>query len=116
MRLGGCYLNFGGRFSHALLKTPKDGDYRVQSSYGGTEQPYTPTNIERKQARSILDVLDFTPLYARVDLLRADDGRLLLIELEMVEPYLYLGFAEGEGAENKGAQMLAKMIAKKLGL
>lgn len=110
------FLYFGGRFSHALLKSPKTGDYRVQSSYGGTEQPYSPTNIERKQARSILDVLEFIPLYARVDLLRADDGRLLLIELEMVEPYLYLSFSDGEGGENKGAQMLAKALARKLDL
>jgi hypothetical protein len=110
------FLYFGGRFSHALLKSPESGDYRVQSIYGGTEKPYTPTASERQQARNILDVLDFTPLYARVDLLRADDGRLLLIELEMIEPYLYLPFSEGEGGENKGAQNLAKALAKKLGV
>ena len=56
------------------------------------------------------------PLYARVDLLRSDNGRLLLIELEMIEPYLYLPYAEGEGGDNKGAQKLAKALAKKLGL
>lgn len=108
------FLYFGGAFSHALVKRPKDGDYRVQSIYGGREQPYEPTNGERAQARSVFDMLDFTPLYARVDLLRADDGRLLLIELELIEPYLYLGFAQGSGADNKGAQRLAKALEKKL--
>jgi len=62
----------------------------------------------------VLDALDFTPLYARVDLLRGRDGKLKLIELEMIEPYLYLAHAEGEGADNKGAQKLAKALAKKL--
>ncbi len=110
------FLYFGGAFSHALVKRPKDGDYRVQSIYGGREQAYAPNQQERAQARAVFDMLDFTPLYARVDLLRADDGRLLLIELELIEPYLYLGFAEGSGADNKGAQRLAKALAKKLGL
>ncbi len=108
------FLYFGGAFSHALVKRPKDGDYRVQSTYGGREQAYDPTKQERAQARAVFDMLDFTPLYARVDFLRADDGRLLLIELELIEPYLYLGFAEGTGADNKGAQRLARALAKKL--
>jgi len=109
------FLYFGGRFSHALVKRPKDGDYRVQSIYGGREQAYEPSKQEREQARAVFDMLDFTPLYARVDLLRADDGRLLLIELELIEPYLYLDFADGKGGDNKGAQRLAKALARKLG-
>ncbi len=108
------FLYFGGSFSHALVKRPKDGDYRVQSTYGGREAAYKPSKQEREQARAVFDMLDFTPLYARVDLLRADDGRLLLIELELIEPYLYLDFAEGVGADNKGAQRLAKALVKKL--
>lgn len=108
------YLYFGGMFSHALRKRPKQGDYRIQGIYGGTEEPYTPGQDERAQVRNILNVLDFTPLYARVDLLRGDDNRLLLIELEMIEPYLYLPYAEGEGGANKGAQKLAMAVAKKL--
>jgi len=110
------FLYFGGGFSHALLKRAKDGDYRIQSIYGGREEAYTPSAAERAQARAVLDVLEFTPLYARVDFLRGDDGRLLLIELEMIEPYLYLPFAQGEGGDNKGAQKLAKALAKKLGI
>ena len=108
------FLYFGDAFSHAVRKRPADGDYRIQSLYGGTEEVYTPTNEQRAQARRILDTLDFTPLYARVDLLPGNDGRLLLIELELIEPYLYLNFAEGKGAENKGAQKLAKALVKRL--
>lgn len=110
------FLYFGGGFSHAAVKRPKDGDYRVQSLYGGSEETYIPSKEERAEARAILDVLDFTPLYARVDFLRGNNGRLWLIELELIEPYLYLAYAQGEGGDNKGAQKLAKSLAKKLGL
>lgn len=110
------FLYFGGGFSHALIKRAKDGDYRIQSSYGGTEEAYIPSKQERAEVRAILDVLDFTPLYARIDFIRGNNGRLWLIELELIEPFLYLSYAEGEGAENKGAQKLAKALAKKLGM
>jgi len=104
------FLYFGGQFSHAVNKTPKAGDYRIQSMYGGIEAPYSPSSQEREAARQVLDSLNFTPLYARVDLLRGLDGGLKLIELEMLEPYLYLPFAKGEGAENEGAQKLAAAL------
>lgn len=108
------FLYFGGEFSHGLIKRPKKGDYRIQSLYGGTEETYEPSSQERNAARAVLNALDFTPLYARVDLLRGLDGKLKLIELEMIEPYLYLGHADGEAGENKGAQKLAKALAKRL--
>ena len=108
------FLYFGGKFSHALVKRPKGGDYRIQSIYGGSEETYEPTARERETAREILNALEFTPLYARVDLLRGLDGSLKLIELELIEPYLYLGHSEGEGADNKGANLLAEALLKKL--
>jgi len=108
------FLYFGGRFSHGVRKTPKAGDYRIQSMYGGAEETYEPTAAERDHARGILEVLDFTPLYARVDLLRGLDGTLKLIELECIEPYLYLPHAKGEGGENEGAQKLAKALKSAL--
>ena len=109
------FLYFGGQFSHAVQKQAKKGDYRIQSMYGGTEHTYAPSQPERDAARSVLDTLDFTPLYARVDLLRGRDGRLKLIELEMLEPYLYLPHAKiGDDGLNDGARMLAKALKKRL--
>ena len=108
------FVYFDGQYSHGVQKNAKSGDYRIQSLYGGTEQAYTATAEERETARQVLDCLDYTPLYARVDLIRGQDGMLKLIELEMLEPYLYLAHAEGEGADNKGAQMLAKALLKRL--
>lgn len=108
------FLYFGGRFSHAARKTPQAGDYRIQSIYGGAEETYTPSQAERDTARNILDVLEFTPLYARVDLLRGQDGQLKLIELELIEPYLYLTHAKGDGAENEGAQKFAAALKTRI--
>ena len=83
----------GGRYSHALVKRPAAGDYRVQSVYGGREVPYEPTPAERSTAeRALAAVPGCVPadlLYARVDLVRATDGGLMLMELELIEPYLY---------------------------
>ena len=108
------FLYFGGQFSHGLIKRAKKGDYRIQSLYGGTEESYAPTQAERDAAQAVLGALDFTPLYARVDLLRGRDGTLKLIQLEMIEPHLYLAHADGEGGDNKGAQKLASALAKRL--
>lgn len=83
------FIFIDGRFSHALLKTAKSGDYRIQSTYGGQETPITPDQADLADAEAVLKFLDETPLYARVDMLRGGDGRLLLMELELIEPYLY---------------------------
>ena len=87
------FVYCGGTFSHALVKRPRPGDYRVQSVYGGTEVPYTPSQEELDAARAVLDAVPVasveTLLYARVDLVRAEDGGLMLMELELIEPYLY---------------------------
>lgn len=107
-------LFFDGLFSHAVLKHPRSGDYRIQSLYGGTEETFNPTPAQLSVAKRILDVLDKPPLYARVDLLRGRDGKLKLIELELVEPYLYLPHSDGEGGNNKAAQMLAKAVRRRL--
>ena len=78
-----------GEYSHALIKRAVNGDYRIQSMYGGTEEATTPNDDDLTQARHVLNSLDEMPLYARVDMLRADSGSLYLMELELIEPYLY---------------------------
>ena len=110
------FLYFGGEFSHALLKTAKPGDYRIQSLYGGSEQSYSPSEDEKAVAKAVLATLDQPPLYARVDLLRGLDGQLALIELEMIEPYLYLQHAEVIDGVNQGAVRLGRAIMARLGV
>jgi len=85
---------FGGQFSHALNKRPKAGDYRVQSLYGATETPWSPSPAELALARKVLECAaeitgETDLLYARVDMVRGLDGQLVVMELEVIEPYLY---------------------------
>lgn len=83
------FIFIDGDFSHALIKRAAKGDYRIQSTYGGTEEAITPSETDLSDAKAILEALDETPLYVRVDMLRGDDGGLLLMEMELIEPYLY---------------------------
>ena len=83
------FIFIDGAFSHALTKHAASGDYRIQSTYGGFEKPLKPTAADLTAAQTIMAMLDTSPLYARVDMLRAQDGGLMLMELELVEPFLY---------------------------
>jgi hypothetical protein len=83
------FIFFGRRFSHAVCKKAASGDYRIQALFGGKDIPFTPTKYEKEQALRILEHVPEDVLYARVDMLRREDGHLLLIELELIEPYLY---------------------------
>jgi glutathione synthase/RimK-type ligase-like ATP-grasp enzyme len=78
------------QFSHALQKVPTSGDIRVQ---GGVNTPQTASDVLIEQARDMLmaaQSLFRTPLlYARVDVVRVDEG-LMLMELELIEPYFFL--------------------------
>lgn len=103
------FIFIDGEFSHALIKRAAKGDYRIQSTYGGTEEAITPSTEDLSDAKAILGALDVPPLYARVDMLRGEDGGLLLMEMELIEPYLY----PVEGPE-LGVRMAAAVL-KRLG-
>jgi glutathione synthase/RimK-type ligase-like ATP-grasp enzyme len=79
-----------GTFSHAARKHPAKGDFRVQSIWGGTAEPSTPEPHHLDIAERALAHLAEPPLYARVDLVAGRDGSPCLIELELIEPNLYL--------------------------
>ena len=81
---------FDGAYSHAILKTPKAGDFRVQEEHGGVVRPIAVGDGLRRTAEAVLSATDGVPLYARVDLVRAPDrSGFWLMELELVEPSLY---------------------------
>lgn len=103
-----------GEYSHAAVKRPKSGDYRIQSIHGGTEETYQPSAAEIQTAQQVVAALDVVPLYARVDLLRGDDGELKLIELELIEPYLYLPHADSSDGTNTGAERFAAALSRRL--
>jgi len=79
---------FGGALSHAVLKTPKSGDFRVQEEHGGILKSVTPSPHAILAAKACLEAVPFELLYARVDLVRFE-GAYRLMELELIEPSLY---------------------------
>jgi glutathione synthase/RimK-type ligase-like ATP-grasp enzyme len=91
------FIYFGGRFSHAIRKVPQPGDFRVQPEYDGIITRYDPSEEELAAAERILAAVEEELLYARVDLVRGLGGAPELIELELIEPDLYLGYDPQEG-------------------
>ena len=89
---------FGGELSHCVLKVPATGDYRVQPHLGGIDAPCPPPPGGLELARAALAAAPASALYARVDLLRRSDGTLALMELELIEPALFLHHAPDRGA------------------
>lgn len=82
----------GGQYTHAVLKTAKPGEFRVQDDFGGSVHPYTPTPEEIRFAESVFAVCDPQPLYGRVDLITDNEGQLAVVELELIEPELWFRF------------------------
>ncbi|WP_298158711.1 transporter [Brevundimonas sp.] len=83
-------LFFGGRFSHAVIKTAKAGDFRIQSQYGGTYAPVAePPADAVALAERVLAAIAEPLLYARIDMVQSPDGWRLM-EAELVEPDFYL--------------------------
>jgi len=87
----------GGRYSHAVRKAPRAGDFRVQPEYEGVITAVDPAPDEHAAAEAAFRAVDEPLLYARVDLVRGLDGAPALIELELIEPDLYLGHAPDGG-------------------
>ncbi|MEV6415884.1 hypothetical protein [Kribbella sp. NPDC051718] len=85
---------FGGEFSHAVLKRPAAGDYRVQNDFGGTAELLDPPAAVLDGSTAALAAANSrkAPVYARVDGILSN-GRYLLMELELIEPYLFLPLA-----------------------
>jgi glutathione synthase/RimK-type ligase-like ATP-grasp enzyme len=84
------FVFFGGAFSHAVLKRPAPGDFRVQTELGGSAVPLDPPPALLDQAATVMGKVQGRWLYARVDGIERD-GRLVVLELEMIEPFLFLG-------------------------
>lgn len=83
------YLFFNGKFSHSLLKTPGKDDFRVQHYHGGSIKPVTAASEHIEAAAAYVEHFAKNALYARVDGL-IHKGELYLMELELIEPYLFL--------------------------
>ena len=103
---------FGGVYSHAVLKRPRSGDFRVQKEHGGSLEPAEPPADVIGAAERAIAAMPFgaeAPLYARVDGCIVD-GRLLLMELEVLEPELFLRCA-AESASRFADALLSRVMS-----
>lgn len=103
------FVFLGGEFSHAVLKTPRPGDFRVQEDHGGLTVRRDPPPGLLVQARDAAIAGPRPWLYARVDGVRRGP-ELLVVELELIEPSLYLSLAPG-AARKLAAAIKARLSA-----
>jgi glutathione synthase/RimK-type ligase-like ATP-grasp enzyme len=101
---------FMGEFSHAVVKTPRAGDFRVQNDFGGISRTAEPPACAMESATRILRLLEPT-VYARVDGV-VQDNQFLLMELELIEPALFLD--SHPEAPSHFAKAIAQSISARL--
>ena len=104
------FVFFDRAFSHAVLKRPASGDFRVQNDFGGSAEVLDPPQQLVAQARAFLAGIDAPLVYARVDGIVRDD-RLLLMELELTEPALFLELVPGAAA--RFAEAIAEFSSRR---
>jgi len=98
---------FSGVFSHAVVKRAKEGDFRVQKDFGGHVEATTPSPAVLSFADGVIAHVPAGCLYARVDVVEAARGPLLM-ELELIEPELYFLIVP------EAANRLADLIVQRL--
>ena len=94
----------GGTFSHAARKRvdlPRAG--AIATLFAAEQNSaHIATAEQITAATAAVDAVSRrlgTPTYARVDLVRDDDGRYCVLEVELVEPSLFLPFADTAAAD-----------------
>ncbi len=101
---------FNEKLSHAVLKTPAAADFRVQHYYGGTIQTIEPSETLLAAAQALVDRFAKNTLYARVDGVEID-GVFHVMELELIEPYLFLGLSD-TAIPNYKAALSKRLLGK----
>ena len=102
---------FNGEYSHTILKTPKSGDFRVQEEHGGLIRATKPPAALSATGEKIMKYVSPTPLYARIDFVRTDAGEFAVVELELIEPSMYL--READHAPQMFAEAIDKWLLRK---
>lgn len=83
---------FDGKYSHAMKKIAKPGDFRVQDEFGGTVHHYLPDREEIKLSKKAISICEPTPVYSRVDLIKDNSGQPVISEIELIEPELWFRY------------------------
>lgn len=101
------FIFVDGALALSVLKNAKEGDFRVQSDFGGTAAPVlAPATLAEQAAEALRRAAPGT-LYARVDGINRH-GTFVLMELELIEPELFLSH------EPAAAATLAKALLARL--
>jgi glutathione synthase/RimK-type ligase-like ATP-grasp enzyme len=101
---------FNGEHSHTILKTPAAADFRVQEEHGGHIRAVQADAGLLDAGRTALRAIGHVPLYARADFVRANEGGgFWLMELELIEPSLYLRM--DPGAPGRFARAIHERVA-----
>ena len=101
-------MMIGGKYTHAVLKKAKSGDFRVQDDFGGTVETHHAEKDEIAFAEIAIEACPQLPLYARVDIFYDNNNELALGELELIEPELW--FRNYPEAATKLAEAVYKYI------
>ena len=97
-----------GKFSHAAMKRPASGDFRVQSEHGGSAEPARAPKDLVSRGITITDEIPAGWLYARIDGVVTSRG-FMLMEVECIEPHLFFSF------EPDSRRRLATALARLIG-
>lgn len=103
-------IYFNGLHSHSILKVPKKGDFRVQEEHGSEIRSIVPEPALLAAGDAAIAAIGQILLYARVDLVRSGNG-FRVMELELVEPALYLRM--DPGASDRFADAVVARIAER---
>ena len=104
-------IMIGGKYTHAVKKNAKSGDFRVQDDHGGTVEIYEANSVEINFAEKCINKCPFFPIYARVDIAYDNKNNPALMELELIEPELW--FRNNEESAIILAEEILSLISSK---
>jgi Prokaryotic glutathione synthetase, ATP-grasp domain len=99
------FVFLDGQYSHAVRKRAKEGDFRVQSDFGGTKIEINPSDKQVEQIMKVYSLIKEPLMYARIDVVEVQ-GQMSLMEVELIDPELYFRF------NAKSAKRMAETIAR----
>ena len=92
--------------ANEILKTPKNGDFRVQEEHGGILKAINkPESSLIDFGNKVMGTIPYQCLFSRVDVVRGSNNYLLM-EVELIEPSLYFNM------DSKSPQMFAEIFNK----
>lgn len=89
---------FNGEYSHAILKKPQAGDFRSQEEFGANIRRVEAPQALIDTAHDVVALVEPLPVYVRADFVRDAEDSFLVMELELIEPSLYLRTDPGSAA------------------